>query len=677
MTRSPSIRFKAPVVPWWWGILGVLAAPVAVTAFPGVQVVRIDGSGPVSTGRRVEYEVRIDRSFADPNDDRQVHVRMGFWRDGDETPIPVEAFWMRPFRREETEDGGERWIEDGEASFRARFRARRPGTWRVAAEVTIPGEGTSQVETQPLNVTGDEIDPYVRRTVRDGRPALERDGRPFVPYGFNAGWMGPKGTGDYERWFARCSGGFSRKWMTSFDGTALEWLAGADGGAYEGLGRYNQKAAARLDRILELAESQGVALQLVFQQHSQFQTTHWSSWEQNPWNAANGGPCQASMEFFTNPDVVDGFDRRMRYLVARYGDSPAILAWELWNEVDLIEGYDPAIVSRWSRERVSLLRQWDPYGHLVTTSYALPAFSDQDWDFEGYDLVQLHTYLKSYWDALEVFAGPLLAYGKPVVVGEFGIDYLGEANRRDQEAVHLVNGTLWSVMLGYTGGVMSWWWDSWLEEPGPLAGWNLGQRALERLEVTGVLGTADGVRLEGGPPGGLWTAASRLPDGLLAWLHDPLSDWDRDPEGSWTVFEGVTLRLDGIEGRCREWTAVRVHEPALEAESGVLEESGAGGFRLDLPAFTRDLLLRIRCPAQPGPEDQDIPVPEDLGGMPEEEGPDLPPAEAGPDLAPEAALADVGPEDDPGVVPEGATMDDGFLADPVPSRRGGGCQASW
>jgi len=639
----------------------LLAWLLPATVLAAVQVERIDGSGPVPAGTRVEYAIRLDRSFADPFDERQVRIRVGFWRQGDETPVLVEAFWMRPFRREEAEDGGERWVEDGDPAFRARFRALRPGTWRVAVEAFLAGDGTSQVETEPLVVTGNEVDPYVRRTFRNGRPALEREGRPWVPYGFNAGWMGPRGTGDYQRWFARCAGGFSRKWMTSFDGTALEWLAGTDGGAYEGLGRYNQKAAARLDRILDLAEAEGVALQLVLQQHSQFQTTHWSSWEQNPWNVANGGTCRTSMEFFTLPEVVEGFDRRLRYIVARYGDSPAVLAWELWNEVDLIEGYDPAIVSRWSRERVARLRQWDPYGHLVTTSYALPGFSEQDWDFEGYDLVQLHSYLESYWDALEVFAEPLHAYGKPVVVGEFGIDFLGEKNRRDGEATHLVNGTLWSVMLGYTGGVMSWWWDSWLEEPGPLAGWNLGQRALERLEVTEVSGIMDGVALEGASPGTLRATASLLEDGLLVWLHDPLSDWDHDPAQPWSVFHGVALRWEVPDMQCREWTAVWVHEPAREAEEGVAEEPGPGTVRLALPPFSRDLLVRVRCGPPSAVEATETGASDAAG--------DVPPEVSGDDGMEMGAEA--------GAVTDPAGADDEPDEGPPPVRRSGGCQASW
>ncbi|MBP7125323.1 hypothetical protein KBD49_03045 [Myxococcota bacterium] len=676
MNRRPasSLAVTGGMLPALTVLLAILSP---ADASPMVRVDRIDGTGPVPTGSRVEYEIRIDRTFTDPFDDRQVRVRMGFWREGEAVPIGVEAFWMVPFRREATEDGGERWIEDGDPSFRARFRALRPGTWRVAAEVTIPGEGTSQVETQPLEVTGTELDPYVRRTVRNGRPALERQGRPFVPFGFNVGWSGPKGTGDYERWLPRIAGGFGRKWMTSFDGTALEWIQGADGGYYGGPGRYNQKAAARLDRILDLAESQGVALQLVFQQHSQFQTTHWSSWEQNPWNAANGGPCAASMEFFTLPEVVEGFDRRMRYIVARYGDSPAILAWELWNEVDLIEGYDAGVVSRWSRERVARLRQWDPYGHLVTTSYALPAFPEQDWEFEGYDLVQLHSYLESYWDALEIFADPLLAFGKPVVVGEFGIDFLGEANRRDTEAVHLVNGTLWAVMLGYTGGVMSWWWDSWLEEPGPLAGWSLGQRALQRLEVMDVIGPFDGVRLDGAAPGALRAVASRLEDGLLVWIHDPRSDWDRDPGLPWTVFAGAGLELEDPGERCGEWTAVRVHEPAMEAQIGSLEDREGGIFRLELPAFTRDLLLRIRCQGEPALEDGDLPVPEDSGDISDGLDSDLVSLEDGPEGPPEQTAEDRGTVGDPGGRPDAAGTEEIPGDDVAPPRRARGCQAAW
>ncbi len=622
-------------------VLGLAGSATGQAKEPSsLTVSRLGGEGPVITGQRVEYQIEMPQSFQDPYDERVVHVRVQFWREGDPGPTWVEAFWHEPFRREALAGGGEAWIQDGEPAFRARFRPLRPGVYQVAAEAFVAGEGTSLTDAEPLVVTGQEVDPFVRVGSVGGRPSLVRGGRPFFPFGFNAGWAGPGGTEDFRRWFARCAGGVSRKWMTSFDGTALEWLSGQDGGSYEGLGRFNQKAAARLDRILELAEEAQVALLLVLQQHSQFETMHWSSWDQNPWNAANGGPCKRSMEFFTNPEVVEGFDRRLRYIVARYADSPAVLAWELWNEVDLIRGYDPAIVSSWSRARVARIWQWDPYGHLVTTSYAMPAFADQDWEFEGYDLVQLHTYFPDYWFALESFAPPLLAFGKPVLVSEFGIDFLGEANLEDQDATHLVNATLLAAMLGYAGGVMSWWWDSWLEKPGPLEGWNRGGRALARLGVVGVSGPFEGVRVQGAPEGSLWARAARVEDGLLVWLHDPLSEWDREEQTAFEVFSGVSVEVSWPLGPCTDFLAVAVYDPDLHLHTGTAEDNGSGQFVLLVPAFSRDLVVRLRCEAQPAT------------------GSDAPPR----DPAPEEA----GP--DPEVVPSLEDL-------PLPPRRSGGCTA--
>ena len=61
-----------------------------------------------------------------------------------------------------------------------------------------------------------------------------------------------------------------------------------------------------------------------------------------------------------------------KYVVARYGYSPHVLSWELWNEVDGVEQYDAANVSVWHTKAASFLRSVDPNAHMVTTSMAEP-----------------------------------------------------------------------------------------------------------------------------------------------------------------------------------------------------------------------------------------------------------------------------------------------------------------
>jgi hypothetical protein len=644
-------------------VLAVLAAPGAARGAGIVSVARVGataGVDPVPAGALVEYAVTLDRSYADPFDPGTIAVGATF-APASGPPVAVDGFWFQDYVATTNAAGAEILSPSGAPHFRVRFRALRAGDLAVSIRAA-DADGDDVHDASMLSVQGPDVDPFVRRAAGDA-PGFARGGAPWVPFGANVCWSGAGGTHEFATWFdAMAVDGllnWSRLWMTHFDGTALEWKAGGDGGAYAGVGAYNPKAGWRVDRILDLASTAGIALQLVLQQHSQFQTTHWSSWDDNPWNAANGGPCATSMQFFTDPDVVAGFDRRLRYLVARYAHAPALMAWELWNEVDLIQGYDRATVDAWSRARVALLRSLDPYGHLVTTSYAMPEFERQDWAFDGYDLVQLHNYVPLYWDVLPWYAEGLRAFGKPVVLGEFGIDVFGAENLRDADGTHLVNATLLAVFSGFAGGAMSWWWDNYLH---PLGLWEpLRQvaRVLGALGVSDVTGPWPGVAAEG--DGAVVARAARTADGALVWLHDVASEWDRDPAWTAPTHAGVTVRVDGIahEGQAcggalawgRPWTG-----GLGAAAAWPIDAVDDGGVRFVAPAFARDLVMRVTCAGGPLPESgeastADMAIPEggDAAGEPSapadvpvapEPGPETPDAPAPADASPDAAIAD-------------------------------------
>ena len=65
---------------------------------------------------------------------------------------------------------------------------------------------------------------------------------------------------------------------------------------------------------------------------------------------------------------------RLRYIVARWGYSPAIGMWEFFNEIDNIQFRDaknpiPAEeIVAWHARMARYLKSIDPYGHPVTTS---------------------------------------------------------------------------------------------------------------------------------------------------------------------------------------------------------------------------------------------------------------------------------------------------------------------
>ena len=78
--------------------------------------------------------------------------------------------------------------------------------------------------------------------------------------------------------------------------------------------------------------------------------------------------------------------------MARWSYSPAILSWEFWNEVNIIEKYISEDSVPWHREMARYLRELDPYDHLITTSWA-GTEGDPDVDaLPEMDYIQSHQY---------------------------------------------------------------------------------------------------------------------------------------------------------------------------------------------------------------------------------------------------------------------------------------------
>ena len=174
----------------------------------------------------------------------------------------------------------------------------------------------------------------------------------------------------------------------------------------KGLGRYSQQVAQRLDGIVEAAEANGIAIQLVLQHHGQFSTTTNPQWDQNPYNVNRGGMLETAETFFTDPEARRLTRNKYRYIVARWGYSPAILAWELFNEVQFTDGWRnrPETVVAWHREMADYLYEIDPHQHLVTTSSDTGDAFAAIWNINSIDLVQHHQYgsptIESYRDML-------------------------------------------------------------------------------------------------------------------------------------------------------------------------------------------------------------------------------------------------------------------------------------
>lgn len=554
----------------------------------------------------VEFEVVTDGVYANPFDPAEVELQVLFTSpDGDQSLVP--AFWQQDYDLESH-------LPPGEPGWRARFTPVQAGEWSAQAFLG----SMLRSDTRPLTseVVPFQVEPevdakgFVRlHPTNPGYLAFE-SGETFFPIGINMGWGSADQLPDYERWldgFSANGGNLIRIWMASWS-FGLEWDD-------TGLGDYTNRLprAWMLDQVFRMAEQRGVYIELVLINHGAFSATVNPQWEENPYNAANGGPCQNPQDFATNEQARQYFKRRLRYIAARWAYSPALLAWEWWNEAE----WTPISNSQmraWIEEMTPVLQSNDPYGHLISTSYAHSSTPEVN-GMEQINFSQVHLYSQS---------DPALEYpdlyadwikdvpGKPVLFGEFGASTGGEDTRSDdRQGLHLHNALWASTFSGYASTAMYWWWDSYVD---PLGLWKVFGRLDRFLEGEDMaeLGPARGVLSSRDVP-----YLIRMNDRrALVWLHDlayelnklqriralsilqgepPADDWEYLPE----PVTGLTLQITGLQdGSYRAYWYSPNRGEWLQADD--LEVVSAE-VTLAIPDFQSDLAVKVLPAGESGP----------------------------------------------------------------------------
>lgn len=412
---------------------------------------------------RVDFVVLLTAEWTDPHRSAEVALDLEL------TAPSGRALTLPGFH--------ERGASGAPSVWRARFAPQESGTYR--GRFVLANRGTRR--------TSDELEfaaaPSTRSGfLRPGGPWLLRfeNGEPFRGIGENVGWesrarddsrhfraLHEHPRFNYEYLLGRLAnhgGNFVRTWMCAWN-LPLEWPQVVDTDRYENAPgqRFNPTAAARLDQLVDLAESTGIYLMLVLDPHGSLLG---GNWEINPYNARNGGPAATPADFFTAPAARARYRDRLRYLVARWGYSPHLGVWEFFNEVDnAMYEQKPAripdaVVTAWHTEMSAYLRQLDPYGRPITTSIshrdvaglnAVPAI----------DLNQKHIY-RNTAAIPETIRRQVHADGKPYVIGEFGYEWDWSRNfddfadRMDRDYKH----GLWLGLFSPTPVLpMTWWWE--------------------------------------------------------------------------------------------------------------------------------------------------------------------------------------------------------------------------
>ena len=340
----------------------------------------------------------------------------------------------------------------GDGSWSVRFTPTEPGRWEYEV-VARSGRRIALSDRGAFRCAVAHTHPgFVRVSSRDRRYFETDRGDVYRPVGQNVAWAD-----NYEYYLDKIQaygGNWVRVWMGPWN-VQLE--------AKHTTVWYDLDVARRLDGIVRAAEARNIRIQLVLLWHDEFA----SSFARSPFDVDNGGPLRSPEGFFYMTAAKKRFKRRLDYIVARWGHSPAIMAWELFNEVDLTRYRHTDDVVAWHREMAAYLKRIDPTGRLVTTSLSTGGqygrLPERLWTLGDIDFTQAHLYDPDIHDEARSAAARHRRYGKPFFVAEFGRGYQARDDQADPIGATLHAG-LWQTAVSRDAGLaMSWWWDTYID----------------------------------------------------------------------------------------------------------------------------------------------------------------------------------------------------------------------
>ena len=227
----------------------------------------------------------------------------------------------------------------------------------------------------------------------DSRYFADAEGKTYLPIGCNLSFF--RGSEDvpeetvletYRTWmtnFAQNGGNFIRIWLGVPFFNVMP----------ERVGEYDERAVSHIRYIVGLAEKLGLRIKFTLEHFRSIRKQNET--ESFPGVVRFNNPVYIGMasdmhEYMNSPECRKAYLDKARFLAkCGFGDSPAVIAWELWNEINAVaplEDYAP-----WSDYMIAELKQIFPKQMIVQN---LGSFSGRD-SYRNYD--QLATVKDNGW----------------------------------------------------------------------------------------------------------------------------------------------------------------------------------------------------------------------------------------------------------------------------------------
>ncbi len=379
---------------------------VPAAALPQITAVQVD-LPEVPRYEAVEMQVTVQADYVNAFDARQVRLD-GIFRGPGGQELKVPGFW------------------DDQQGWRLRFTPSQEGEWQYQLVVTDT-HGASQPAAGKLTVTASDQHGWLQvgqwvNPAYSPRYLVYHDGTPFYGVGhcdalniLVGGFSLQRGVGLFND-------------MQKAGENYVVWWPFYSNSIFSG--SYDQYASANMsiiDTVVKDAQKKQLFLIFTVWDHPELRGPG-HAWGAGRWDANGFSKLGDIQSFFTSAEAWAWQENLYRYIIARWGYSPAIGMWLTVSEINGTSAYDQT--DPWHTKVNAYFAANDPYRHPTTASMS----GDTDWPagFKAMDAPQMHIYdfKNGSLGADAVKAAQILAHwtsqmwqeaAKPNWVGEFGV----------------------------------------------------------------------------------------------------------------------------------------------------------------------------------------------------------------------------------------------------------------
>ncbi len=491
------------------------------------------------------------------------------------TKIIRPTFYHQPAIMQYDQHGYEHVVPDSDKVLAVRFSPTIPGKWQWRAMEKGKCRFRGSFLCDESSDNG-----FVEISRHDPRYFALSNGMPFVPIGLNlvappqyplpAGGefaqsqqLGTLGAQEYRRWFIKLAnngGNYARLWLShpyfSVDG--------------ENAGEIDLTAFARLDEVILLARSCGIKLKLCLEHFRHVGKNNEPQIFTHIMRNPETGEIATNMdEWFQNETWQQLWWKKIDAYLARYGNDPVVMAWELWNEIDCCSTSNWRVQRDWTEKTLIKLKSLTP-ANLVTNS--LGSFDwhgkqaiQNDFHMNAMDFQQIHRYLdqgagldicKSDTVALSVDG---VIHGRrddrPVILTETGAvnnSHTGPFRyyRWDEDGLIFHDTTYPAFFAGAAGSGHIWHWDQYVDQKNLWPGF----KALAQV-IDGIAIDQEYFRTIDLSTDKYWCLILKGRTCTLGWLRSKYDNWDRIlrdrkipmPINAVVDFNKIIYNLDNVE----------------------------------------------------------------------------------------------------------------------------------